>query len=97
MSLRAIGLLHLGFADEILSSQTTIEALAERYEYTLVNILSIDYDTFVPTTLIVDTAAKARAAVIIAADLEHFGTAYKAVPRVCPVLLPTGLIPAHVA
>ncbi len=93
MPIKAIGLLHLGYPDRLPAARTTIEALAKQYDYTVVRFVRLDFDTFMPTTFIIDAAAKARAAVVIAADLDHFGTAYKAVPRACPVLLPTGLIP----
>ncbi len=77
-------MLHVGYADDLPSSQTTIEALAKQYDYAVVRFVSIDHDTFMPTTYIIDAAAEARAVVIIAADLEHFGTAHKAVPPSLP-------------
>ncbi|MGW4365468.1 hypothetical protein ACWEKT_07465 [Nocardia takedensis] len=97
MPLRAIGLLHLGYPDQLPAARATIEALARKHDYTVVRFLRLDFDTFMPTTCIIDAAAEARAAVVIAADLDHFGTAYRAVPRACPVLLPTGLIPGPLA
>lgn len=97
MSLKAIGLLHLGISERILADQTLIERLAKAHDYTLVRILTIDHETFMPTTLIIGTAARSRAVVIITPDLNHFGHGYKAIPRACPVLLPTGLLPGTTA
>ncbi|WP_054816759.1 hypothetical protein [Nocardia arizonensis] len=97
MSRNAIGLLHLGMTDQILAAQTAIERLAKRYEYRLAGILSIDADTYMPTALIVGTAAQTGAAVIIAPDLNHLGVTYKAISRACPILLPTGLMPGTTA
>ncbi len=93
MPRNAIGLLHLGYPDQLLTAQTTIENLAQRYDYTIRAYAHLDIDTYMPTAYIIATAAQAKAVVILAANLDHFGTAYKAVPRACPVRLPTGLIP----
>ncbi|WP_040713549.1 hypothetical protein [Nocardia takedensis] len=93
MPRNAIGLLHLGYPDQLLAAQTTIEDLAQRYDYTIRDYAWLDFDTFMPAAYIIATAAQAEAVVILAANLDHFGTAYKAVPRACPVRLPTGLIP----
>ncbi|MBH0780520.1 hypothetical protein [Nocardia bovistercoris] len=97
MNRNAIGLIHLGMTDQMLAAQTTIKGLAKRYRYQLVRILTIDADTYMPTTLIIGTAAQARAAAIITPDPNHLGVTYKTISRACPILLPTGLMPATTA
>ncbi|MBH0778734.1 hypothetical protein [Nocardia bovistercoris] len=93
MTDRAIGLVHIGRSDDIGADHLWIESQARQRGYQLAGVLSIDYDTYMPLTLIVASAAGAKAAVIIAPDLDYFGAAYKAVTTVCALLLPTGLMP----
>ncbi|WP_054813078.1 hypothetical protein [Nocardia arizonensis] len=89
---RAIGLVHVGLSAEILRDHSWIERAARRHGYQLARILSIDFDTYMPTTLIVSAAAQARATVIITPDVDYLGIGYRAVPLACAVLAPTGLI-----
>ncbi|MET8650355.1 MULTISPECIES: hypothetical protein [Nocardia] len=93
MNDRAIGLLHLGVTDRLLDDQNMIEHLARDSGYQLVRILTIDHDTYMPVTLMISTAARSHATVIVAPDIDHLGVGYKAVPHACAVLLPTGMIP----
>ncbi|MGQ4600980.1 hypothetical protein [Nocardia sp. R6R-6] len=92
MTDRAIGLVHLGLAVEIHGDRAWIERTARTGGYELAGILAIDENTYMPITLIVGTAAAAKATVIIAPDIGYFGTGYQAITTACSLLLPTGIV-----
>ncbi|MET8871706.1 hypothetical protein [Nocardia sp. NPDC004604] len=94
MSSKAIGLLLL----EITGSdrqryEQVIRHLAQRQGYELAGLLTIATDTYMPTTLIVETLCKAGASAILTPDLAHFGGHAKAVALACDLVTPAGVVP----
>ncbi|WP_040799475.1 hypothetical protein [Nocardia higoensis] len=89
----ALGLLNLTVSSAPDTDRHTLVELATADGYTLTRILDIDEDTFMPTTLIIDSAHKIRAATILAPSLEHFGTATRALTLAATLVVPQAVIP----
>ncbi|MEV4126435.1 hypothetical protein [Nocardia sp. NPDC049707] len=75
MQPRAIGLLRLDVTDDRPRDEAVIGSLAHRLDCTLVGLVTIAPDTYMPTTLVVHTAHKVEAAVIVTPDRTHFAGA----------------------
>ncbi|MET7767516.1 hypothetical protein [Nocardia sp. NPDC005366] len=71
-----------------------ITSLARHHGFTLAHTLTIDGATYMPTALIVGTARKHHANVILAPTLGHFGANPKAVALTCTLIIPDLTIPA---
>jgi len=89
----ALGLLNLTVSTSPDTDRHTLVELAATRGFIVVHVLDIDEDTFMPTTLIIDSAHKIRAATILAPSVEHFGMATKALTLACTLVVPTATIP----
>lgn len=94
MQPKAIGLLLL----EITGSdrqryEQVIRHLAQRQGYELAGLLTIGTNTYMPTTLIVETACKAGASAILSPDIAHFGGSVKAIALACDLVTPGEVVP----
>lgn len=56
-------------------------------------MLTIDDDTYMPTTLVLHSAHKIRATMILAPGLTHFGVAVEALALACTLIVPQAVIP----
>lgn len=66
-----------------------IAQLIHNRGYESAGLLTIDDDTYMPTTLIVHTASKLGATVVVAPALAHFGAATRAVSLTCNLVTPS--------
>ncbi|MBF6357415.1 hypothetical protein IU449_23180 [Nocardia higoensis] len=89
----ALGLLNLSVSSAPEADRHTLVELAAAHGCTITHVLDIDEDTFMPTTLIIDSAHKIRAATILAPSVDHFGAATKALTLACTLIVPTATIP----
>jgi len=89
----ALGLLNLTVSSAPDTDRHTLVELAAAHGCTITHVLDIDEDTFMPTTLIIDSAHKIRAATILAPSLAHFGTATKALTLAATLVVPRTVIP----
>src|SRR5690606_34862405 len=89
----ALGLLNLSVSSAPEADRHTLVELAAAHGCTITHVLDIDEDTFMPTTLIIDSANKIRATTILAPSIEHFGTATKALTLAATLVVPQAVIP----
>jgi len=89
----ALGLLNHTVSTSPDTDRHTLVELAAAHGYTITHVLDIDENTFMPTTLIIDSAHKIRAATILAPSLEHFGAATKALALAATLVVPRAVIP----
>jgi len=89
----ALGLVNLTISESHTADRATLIELAAWHGCHLTNVLSIDDETFMPTTLITHTAHTIRAAAILAPSLAHFGSAAKALTLACRLVVPHTVIP----
>lgn len=88
-----IGVLNLDISESETVDRATLIELAAWHGCRLTDVLTIDAETYMPTTLIAHTAHKIRAAAILAPSLAHFGTAAKALTLACTLVVPRTVIP----
>ncbi|MFE7797202.1 hypothetical protein [Nocardia sp. NPDC057440] len=94
MTAKAIGVLLLDVSGpHLLRDERVITALANRHGYTLMRLVTIAHDTFMPTVLIVTTAHKMGASAIIAPSADHIQHNARAIAVVCDLITPTHRIP----
>jgi len=89
----AIGLVNLDVSESHTADQAALVELAAQHGCRLADVLTIDANTFMPTTLIAHTAHTVRATAILAPSLAHFGTATKALTLACTLIVPSTVIP----
>ncbi|WP_067859868.1 hypothetical protein [Nocardia shimofusensis] len=89
----AIAVLNLTVSESEPADRATLVELAAWHGCRITDVLTIDAETYMPTTLIAYTAHTARAAVILAPSLAHFGTAVKALRSACTLVVPQTAIP----
>lgn len=89
----ALGLLNLDISASRAADHATLHELADRHGCHLITVLTIDGHTYMPTTLIANTAHNTRATTILAPGLAHFGCAAKALTLVCTLIVPDTVIP----
>lgn len=89
----ALGLLNLGVSESPTADQHVLAELAARHGYRITHVLTIDEETYMPTTLVLHTAHTIRATAILAPELAHFGTAAKALTLACTLVVPQAVIP----
>jgi len=89
----ALGLLNLSVSSAPEADRHTLVELAAAHGCTITHVLDIDEDTFMPTTLIIDSARKIRATTILAPSSEHFGMAIKALTLAATLIVPQAVIP----
>lgn len=89
----ALGLLNLGVSESPIADQHVLAELAAQHGYRLTHVLSIDEQTYMPTTLVLHSAETVRATAILAPDLAHFGTIVKALALACTLVVPQAVIP----
>jgi len=89
----AIGILNIDISESVTADRATLVELAARHGCHITDVLTIDAETYMPTTLIVHTAHRVRAAAILAPSLAHFGIAAKALTLACTLVVPQTVIP----
>jgi len=89
----AIAIVNLTVTESETDDQTTLETLAAWRGCRLAKVLTIDANTYMPTTLITHTAHTTGATTILAPSLAHFGTATKALTLACTLVVPHAVIP----
>ena len=89
----ALGLVNLTVSESEAADRDTLLELAASHDYRITKVITIDHETFMPTTLIAHTAHTIRAAAILAPSLPHFGTATKALSLACTLVVPRIVIP----
>ncbi|WP_431957981.1 hypothetical protein [Nocardia lijiangensis] len=96
MPINAIGLLNRSVSDSWLRDERMIIDLSRARGYQLAHTVTIDADTYMPTTLIVWTAHQHAATVVVAPSVEHFPNAsiQNAVALACVLVTPTRTIPS---
>ncbi|WP_405180060.1 hypothetical protein OG225_01285 [Nocardia sp. NBC_01377] len=94
MPTNAIGLINLEHSHSAVVDHLLITSLARHHGYHLAHTLTIDADTYMPTALIVGTAHKHHASIILAPTLGHFGASPKAVALTCTLIIPDLTLPA---
>lgn len=93
MQPKAIGLLRLDVTDDRRRDEQVIGDLVRRGGYAFAGLLTIQPDTYMPTTLVVHTVHRVEAAAIVTPDLAHFGGAARAVSLACELVTPGGTVP----
>lgn len=88
---KAIGLICTGHSDPAQDEQAIRDLVRER-GYDFAGLLTITDNTYMPTTLIMHTAATKGATVILAPSLSHFGGAAEAISMVVVVDTPTATL-----
>ncbi|MCP2316835.1 hypothetical protein APR12_002175 [Nocardia amikacinitolerans] len=96
MPINAIGLLNRSVSDSWLRDERAIIDLSHARGYRLAHTVTIDADTYMPTTLIVWTAHQHSATVVVTPSVEHFPSTgiQNAVTLACALVTPTCTIPA---
>lgn len=89
----AIAVVNLTVTESETEDRATLTALAAWRGCQLIQVLTIDADTYMPTTLITHTAHTTGATTILAPSLAHFGTATKALTLACTLVVPQAVIP----
>ncbi|WP_040802016.1 hypothetical protein [Nocardia higoensis] len=89
----ALGLLNLGISESHAADRATLVELAGRHDCRIAEVLLIDEETYMPTTLIAHTAHTVRAVAILAPSLAHFGSAAEALTLACNLVVPQAVIP----
>lgn len=89
----ALGLVNLGISESEADDRATLVALAARHGCHVAEVIAIDENTYMPTTLITHTAHKLGAVVILAPGAAHFGSAAKALALACTLIAPQTVIP----
>lgn len=88
---KAIGLINSAVTGEHrVRDEQLIAQLIRARGYESAGLLTVDENTYMPTTLIVHTASKVGATAIVAPGLDHFGAAAHAVALTCTVEVPHG-------
>jgi len=89
----ALGLVNLSISESHTADQATLLELAASHGCHLTKVITINDETFMPTTLIAHTAHTTRASAILAPGLAHFGAATKALALACTLIVPDTVIP----
>jgi len=89
----ALGVVNLAVSESEAADRDILLELAAAHDYHLTRLLTIDDETFMPTTLLAHTAHTIHAAAILAPSLTHFGTATKALSLACTLVVPRTVIP----
>ncbi|MFI6168878.1 hypothetical protein ACIBCN_19005 [Nocardia sp. NPDC051052] len=93
MQPKAIGLLRLDTTDDRKRDEQVIADLVSKGGYDFAGLLTIKPDTYMPTTLVVETVHKLGATAILTPDFDHFGGAVRAVSLACELVTPYGTVP----
>ncbi|MFE7796907.1 hypothetical protein [Nocardia sp. NPDC057440] len=94
MTVKAIGLLQLDVSGpHLLRDERVITELADQHGYTLIRLVTIKHDTFMPTVLIVATARNLGATMVIAPSVDHIKHNARAIAIACDLITPTHRIP----
>lgn len=81
---KAIGLINSAVSGEHRArDEQVIAQLIRTRGYESAGLLTVDNSTYMPTTLIVQTASRVGAAAVVAPTLEHFGSAARAIALAC--------------
>ncbi|WP_328406749.1 hypothetical protein [Nocardia sp. NBC_00403] len=67
--------------------------MANQHGYTLMRLVTIAHDTFMPTVLIVTTAHNSGTSAVIAPSADHIKHNARAIAVVCNLITPTHHIP----
>ncbi|WP_040800769.1 hypothetical protein [Nocardia higoensis] len=89
----ALGLVNLALGESDAADRATLVELAARHGCRLTEVVIVDEQTYMPTTLITHTAHMLGAVVILAPSAEHFGSAAKALALACTLITPRTVIP----
>ncbi|WP_330253165.1 hypothetical protein OG874_00670 [Nocardia sp. NBC_00565] len=90
---KAIGLINSAVTGEHRArDEQLIAQLIRSRGYESAGLLTVDENTYMPTTLIVHTASQVGATAIVAPGLDHFGAATRAVALACMLVTPTRTI-----
>jgi len=89
----ALGLVNLGISASEADDRATLAELATQHGCRLATVITVDQDTFMPTTLIAHTAHTLGAVVILAPSMDHFGSAAKALTLACTLIAPRTILP----
>ncbi|WP_406233871.1 hypothetical protein [Nocardia sp. NBC_01009] len=90
MNVKAIGMLLLDVSGpHVLRDERVITELADQHGYTLMRLVTIAHDTFMPTVLIVTTAHNMGASAVIAPSADHIKHNARAIAVVCDLITPT--------
>ncbi len=89
----AIAVVNLAVSESETEDRATLAALAAWHGCRLGEVLTIDDNTYMPTTLITHTAHTTGATAILAPSLAHFGTAAKALALAANLVVPQAVIP----
>ncbi|MEV5839321.1 hypothetical protein [Nocardia sp. NPDC052112] len=88
MSTNAIGVTNTSLTESVPAAEQLIRDLVHNRGYALAQILTINVDTYMPTTLIGHTAQRYQAVAVIAPNLHHFGLSLKAVTHTYTLVIP---------
>lgn len=90
---KAIGLINSAVTGaHRLRDEQLIAQLIHNRGYEPAGLLTVDENTYMPTTLIVHTASRLGATAVVAPTLAHFGAATRAVSLTCNLVTPTRTI-----
>ncbi|MBF6354787.1 hypothetical protein IU449_09560 [Nocardia higoensis] len=88
----ALGVMNRDISDSETDDRAALAALAARHGCRIGEVIVVDHNTYMPTTLITHTAHTIGATAILAPGLAHLGTAAKALTLACTLLVPENVI-----
>ncbi|WP_067864816.1 hypothetical protein [Nocardia shimofusensis] len=84
----ALGLLNLGVSESRTADRHLLEELARTNGYRLIDVLTIDDETYMPTAYIAERVRTAHATALLAPSFEHFGVSARVLPLVARLVVP---------
>ncbi|WP_280502573.1 hypothetical protein [Nocardia farcinica] len=81
-------MVNLGVSESPAADRHVLAELARVGGYRLVDVLTVDEQTYLPTSYIAERARSARAEVLLAPSFEHFGVSGRVLPLVAELVVP---------
>lgn len=84
----ALGVLNLGISRSPAEDRHILTELAHAHGYDLIDVLTIDDCTYMPTAYIAERVRTARATALLAPSFEHFGVSARVLPLIAELVVP---------
>ncbi|WP_040796452.1 hypothetical protein [Nocardia higoensis] len=84
----ALGVLNLDISRSPADDRHILTELAHARGYDLIDVLTIDESTYMPTAHIAERARSAGATALLAPSFEHFGVSARVLPLVAELVVP---------
>ena len=84
----ALGVVNLGVSESPADDRHVLAELARVRGYRLVDVLTVDEETYLPTAYIAERVRSARVEALLAPSFEHFGVSGRVLPLVAELVVP---------